>query len=254
MHSFYSAVADANVRWHAFPGHGRPLVLIHGLACASSYEYPPIVTDPAFGGRRALLVDLPGFGYSDKPSHFDYSITHQAEVVVEWLNAQGVTEIDLFGHSMGGSVAIQAAELLGNRVKTLAVSEPNFHSGGGFYSLKVVAEPEDRFVAETFSKIVAAETTAWKGCLQNCAPHAMWRGAKSLVEGVSPSWMTRFLALPCHKALVFGEHSLPDADAEAIARQGIPLHVVAQAGHSMSWENPRGLAAALGQIFAQKGS
>lgn len=254
MQSFYSAIAGAEVRWHEFPGQDRPVVFIHGLACASSYEYPPIVTDPGFKNRRALLIDLPGFGYSDKPLHFDYSITHQAEVMAEWLKAKGFTEVDLFGHSMGGSVAIQVAELMGKGVKTLVVSEPNYHSGGGFYSRKVVANTEERFVDEIFRKIMEAETSPWKGCLQSCSPHAMWRGAKSLVEGVSPSWMSRFLALTCHKALVFGEQSLPDADAEAISREAIPLHIVPAAGHSMSWENPTGLAAVLGHIFAQNGS
>jgi pimeloyl-ACP methyl ester carboxylesterase len=67
MKRYFSSFAGANVRWFDFPGHGDPVVFIHGLGCASSYDYPGVATDPAFSGQRALLIDLPGFGYSDKP-------------------------------------------------------------------------------------------------------------------------------------------------------------------------------------------
>ena len=42
---------------------------------------------------------------------------------------------------------------------------------------------------------------------------------------------------------------VPDEDATAVANAGIPLHVVPNAGHSMSWENPSALAAILARIF-----
>lgn len=70
MDSLYSLHAQAQVRWHALPGKGDPVVFIHGLGCASSYEYPRIVADPAFAGRRAILIDLPGYGYSERPASF----------------------------------------------------------------------------------------------------------------------------------------------------------------------------------------
>lgn len=41
MNSFYSQHAGCTVRWHDLPGTGDPVVFIHGLGCASSYEYPP---------------------------------------------------------------------------------------------------------------------------------------------------------------------------------------------------------------------
>jgi pimeloyl-ACP methyl ester carboxylesterase len=59
MNSFYSQQAGCTVRWHDLPGSGDPVVFIHGLGCASSYEYPRVVRDPLFGARRAILIDCP---------------------------------------------------------------------------------------------------------------------------------------------------------------------------------------------------
>ena len=59
MNGFYSSVAGATLRWHDFPGDGLPVVFIHGLGCASSYDYPRIASDPALRERRKILIDLP---------------------------------------------------------------------------------------------------------------------------------------------------------------------------------------------------
>lgn len=249
MKRYFSSFAGANVRWFDFPGYGDPVVFIHGLGCASSYDYPGVATDPAFSGRRALLIDLPGFGYSDKPGSFGYGIAEQARVVVEWLDSLQLTRCSLFGHSMGGSIAIEAAELLGRRVQALLVSEPNLYAGGGMYSRAIVAQPEAEFVARGFADLLAAETSPWSGCLQNSAPWAVWRGASSLVDGASPSWFARFQQLSCRKALIYGELSLPAQEADDVVAVGIPLLVVPDAGHSMAWENPVALADCMAQFF-----
>lgn len=47
MQSLFSTIAGATVRWHDLPGVGIPVVFIHGLGCASSYEYPRIAAAPA---------------------------------------------------------------------------------------------------------------------------------------------------------------------------------------------------------------
>ncbi len=52
MNSFYSQQAGCTVRWQDLPGFGDPVVFIHGLGCASSYEYPRIVCDTRFGGAE----------------------------------------------------------------------------------------------------------------------------------------------------------------------------------------------------------
>ncbi|WP_347112983.1 alpha/beta hydrolase [Leclercia sp. S52] len=159
MNSFYSQQARCTVRWQELPGQGEPLVFIHGLGCASSYEYPRIVCDPMFGSRRAILIDLPGSGYSDKPETFSYQTSAQAQVVIELLNHLAITSFWLYGHSMGGSIAIEAAELAGSRLLGLMVSEPNFHAGGGAFSRGIAARTEDDFVRSGYQAMLEAETS-----------------------------------------------------------------------------------------------
>lgn len=250
MHSFHSSLAAARVRWLDLPGHGVPVVFIHGLGCASSWEYPRITADPAFGGRRAILIDLPGYGYSERPESWDYRTSSQAQVVIELLNHIGLTHFDLYGHSMGGSIAIEVASLLPSGVQKLAVSEPNFYSGGGMFSREIARQSETEFIKNGYFTLLREEPSPWAASLQSSAPWALWRGANSLVEGITPSWMNLFLALACEKALIFGEQSLPDGDCDAVQKTGIPVHIVPDAGHSMSWENPTALAGILAEFFA----
>ncbi|WP_435953815.1 alpha/beta fold hydrolase [Dryocola sp. BD626] len=245
MQTFASQHARCRVRYHDLPGGGVPLLFIHGLGCAASYEYPRVFADPAFGNRRSVLVDLPGSGYSEKPKDYAYGTSDQAAVIAELVEHLGLHRFYLYGHSMGGSIAIEVAALMPAKIAGLIVSEPNFRAGGGAFSSGIAAQTEDEFVRRGYGEMLAAEQSPWAGCLLNTAPHAMWREAVSLVKGVEPTWFEIFTTLQLQKSLIFGEKSLPDADFSAIQALGISTTVIPNAGHSMSWENPAGLARAL---------
>ncbi|POP46033.1 alpha/beta hydrolase [Superficieibacter electus] len=249
MKTFYSRIAGAKVRWQALPGEGHPVVFIHGLGCASSYEYPRVVMDAQFGRKAAILIDLPGSGYSERPQAFSYHTRDQARVVVELLESLNLQHFYLYGHSMGGSIAIEVATLMTDRLLALAVSEPNFSAGGGMFSRQIAAQAEEAFVHDGYAALLAAEDSPWAGSLQSNAPWAVWRGAKSLVDGITPSWLMLFRSLRCPHTLIVGELSEPDTDVETIRAWGIPVLTIEKAGHSMSWENPSALAGILASVF-----
>jgi pimeloyl-ACP methyl ester carboxylesterase len=182
MNSFYSQQAGCTVRWHDLPGSGDPVVFIHGLGCASSYEYPRVVRDPLFGARRAILIDLPGSGYSDKPEHYSYKTTDQAHVVAELIDHLKLDAFWLYGHSMGGSIAIETAGLLASRVKGLMVSEPNFHAGGGMFSRSIAAQTEQQFLSRVMTPCSAQKKRRGQGACRamrlmpsGAAHRAWWR-------------------------------------------------------------------------------
>ncbi len=89
---------------------------------------------------------------------------------MELLDSLQLTRCSLFGHSMGGSIAIEAAELLGRRVQALLVSEPNLYAGGGMYSRAIAAQPEAGFVARGFADLLAAETSPGPGVCKTAHP------------------------------------------------------------------------------------
>jgi pimeloyl-ACP methyl ester carboxylesterase len=243
------------VRLHDLPGRGVPLVFVHGLGCASSCDYPAVVRDTALAGRRAVLIDLLGSGFSDRPRAFDYSIPSHARVVVEVILALDLPTLDLFGHSMGGAVAIEAGGMLVSRVKRLVLSEPNLDAGGGIVSRVVAAQTEDEYVADGHARAIREATASgnhiWAGSMAVTAPFAVHRAAVSLVAGGSPSWRRRLLGHPVHRTVIFGARSLPDPDTEALPPSGVDIAVVPEAGHSMAWENPAGLAAAIARACSR---
>jgi pimeloyl-ACP methyl ester carboxylesterase len=91
-----------------------PLLLLHGFP-TSSYDFAPVWARLA--RRRPLIaLDFIGFGMSDKPTSFGYTLGEQADVVLEVLAKLGVGAVHLLAHDMGTSVA---TELCARRLRGL---------------------------------------------------------------------------------------------------------------------------------------
>ncbi|WP_431823966.1 alpha/beta fold hydrolase [Burkholderia sp. F1] len=227
-----------------------PTLFIHGLGCASSCDYPGVAAAPALSGRRMLLVDLLGSGFSDRPTDFSYTVEDHAKTIAALADHLSFPELNLFGHSMGGAVAIVAAGLLGPRVRHLVLGEPNLEPGGGFFSSKIAARTEPDYVQTGHAELISASSgdgsDVWAASLQASAPYAVHRVAASLVEGSDPSWRDQLGSMAMPRTVVFGERSLPDPDTGRLAAEGVNVAIVENAGHSMAWENPAGLAQAIG--------
>ena len=105
-------------KWFSYGGHaifsrmagqGEPLVLLHGFPTASwdwSRIWPMLVQQ-----HSVLALDMLGFGFSDKPTGYHYSIEDQADLVQGWLEGLGLGTVHLFAHDYGCSVV---QELLGH--------------------------------------------------------------------------------------------------------------------------------------------
>jgi pimeloyl-ACP methyl ester carboxylesterase len=101
-----------------WPGHGPPLVLLHGLLdCAVGWKHLAAVM-----GRPCYAVDLPGFGDSDRPTR--NRISAYTEDVQAALAALDVHDFTLVGHSLGGAVATGLAERLHDDVAALVLMAP----------------------------------------------------------------------------------------------------------------------------------
>jgi pimeloyl-ACP methyl ester carboxylesterase len=85
-----------------------PVILIHGYT-ASVYAWKTVAPMIADAGFRVIAVDLIGFGYSDKPRGFEYSIEAQARMVTRFMDRLGIGAAVLAGSSYGGAVAATIA-------------------------------------------------------------------------------------------------------------------------------------------------
>ncbi len=69
--------------------------------------------------RTVLALDLPGHGRSEGPALA--SIAELADWLARLLEAAGVGEVSIAGHSMGALTALECAASLGNRLRALAL-------------------------------------------------------------------------------------------------------------------------------------
>ncbi|HMJ56056.1 MAG TPA: alpha/beta hydrolase [Polyangiaceae bacterium] len=79
-----------------------PVVLLHGLnnSCLSWSQVARLLAKD----RRVLMPDLPGHGRSARPNA-SYELGWYARIMAQWLEALGIENADIVGHSFGGGVA-----------------------------------------------------------------------------------------------------------------------------------------------------
>lgn len=122
-------VDGARIHFQEFGDPTKPtLVLIHGYT-ASLYVWKTVAPMLGENAFHVVALDLLGFGYSDKPSSFDYSIVSQARIVARFMDRLGIGRATVVGSSYGGAVAATLALDYPERIEKLvlvnAVSNDN---------------------------------------------------------------------------------------------------------------------------------
>jgi pimeloyl-ACP methyl ester carboxylesterase len=119
--SHFVHVDGANIHYQEFGDKSKPtLILIHGYT-ASVFSWHSTAPQIAENGFHVIAIDLLGFGYSDKPTWFDYSITSQARMIARFMNRLGIGRATIVGSSYGGAVAATLALDYSERVEKLVL-------------------------------------------------------------------------------------------------------------------------------------
>jgi pimeloyl-ACP methyl ester carboxylesterase len=75
--------------------------------------------DPLSKHLRVCALDLPGFGYSDKPRDGDYTIDAYAGFIIKFMDKLQIRQAVLVGHSLGGGIALLTSLKFPARVRAL---------------------------------------------------------------------------------------------------------------------------------------
>jgi len=91
------------------PPGGPAVVLVHGWG-ASVYSFAEMLPALASAGYRAVAIDLPGHGLSDKPADESaYTTRSLGDAVLSAVAALGIARFRAIGHSMGGGILLDLA-------------------------------------------------------------------------------------------------------------------------------------------------
>lgn len=262
MKEFLVKEADAYMRYRDFaagteenPTENAPaIIFIHGLGCAGSFDYPMLVTSRKLSGYRRIVVDLLGAGYSDKPEDFPYTVTAHAAYLKDFADEIGLDKFIIYGHSLGGAVAIELAALCPERVTHLMLNEPNLDpTGEGAFSYEISCYSREDFAREGFGAIIAERRKTgnrlWTATLSNWLPEAAHGISTHAVRGGTPSWRETLYGLPMAKSLILGENTIFDTDYSELPQRGIKTVTVAGVDHFMAWEDPEAVAAVIAELL-----
>jgi pimeloyl-ACP methyl ester carboxylesterase len=117
-------VDGARIHYQEFgDAANQPIFLIHGYT-ASTYVWKTVAPMLSEGGFRVIALDLLGFGFSEKPKWFDYSVQAQSRIISHFMDRLGIGSPAVVGNSYGGAVAMMLALDHPEKVGKLILVDP----------------------------------------------------------------------------------------------------------------------------------
>ena len=100
-------------------GAGEPVVFLHGFPTSGHLWSDVVPLVPS--GHRVVVVDLLGYGRSDRPEGRPVGIRAHAERVIELFDVLGINFACVAGHDVGGGIAQWLAVRYPQRVSRLCL-------------------------------------------------------------------------------------------------------------------------------------
>ena len=132
-------------------GNGPPVVFVHGLS-GQLRNFAYLHLNELAQTHRVILIDRPGSGHSTRGASSSASIPAQARTVAMFIDAMGLNQPVLVGHSLGGAIALAVGLNHPDSVSRLALIAPLTHlveAGHAFGGLLIRSPLVRRIVAVT---------------------------------------------------------------------------------------------------------
>jgi esterase len=139
---------DVELFYRRFGAPGAtPVLIVHGLSYFS-YDWIPVASALASGGREVVAMDMRGFGDSTWSASEAYGIGDFAGDCIAVMDHLGWDKVNLMGHSMGGRNSTWCAAENPDRMSTLILCDysPVNAKAGSQRVTKTVAGVPDVFL------------------------------------------------------------------------------------------------------------
>ncbi|MFJ3927698.1 alpha/beta fold hydrolase [Streptomyces sp. NPDC090022] len=250
-------VQGARIRWVEMPGDPRRTtrVYLHGLGASAAPYFAASAAHPALAGHRSLLVDLLGFGISDRPTDFAYTLEDHADAVATALEAAGVRAADVIGHSMGGAVAIALAarhpHLAGRLVLVDATLDPVPVGHGRPGASGIAAYTEEEFLAGGWRQVRENVGPHWWSTMRLAGREALHRSAVHRALGTTPGIREMLTTLPIPRTCLLPEADGPLPGARELVAAGVEVVSIPDCGHNIMLDNPEAFAQATARALRE---
>jgi pimeloyl-ACP methyl ester carboxylesterase len=137
--SQFEVIRGLRVHFRDTGPKGAPvIVMLHGFG--SSLQTWDVWSKALESDHRIIRMDLAGFGLTGAVGDGNYSDEADVERLEHFIQANGIQEFTLIGHSMGGRIAWNYASVYPHRVKSLVLLAPDGYPPRG---QKVGEKPYD---------------------------------------------------------------------------------------------------------------
>ena len=133
------------------------MVILHGYP-TSSYDYYKVLPELS-KHYRVIIHDHLGFGFSDKPLDYSYSLLDQADLALQLWQLLGVKKVHLLAHDYGTSVATEIIARNNNNELTIEIENLTLCNGSMHIELSQLRTIQKLLKNKWLGKYVAKLTT-----------------------------------------------------------------------------------------------
>ena len=133
------------------------MVILHGYP-TSSYDYYKVLPELS-KYYRVIIHDHLGFGFSDKPLDYSYSLLDQADIALQLWQQLGVKKTHLLAHDYGTSVATEIIARNNNHELTIEIEKLTLCNGSMHIELSQLRTIQKLLKNKWLGKYVAKLTT-----------------------------------------------------------------------------------------------